>query len=243
MTTPIRLASLLLLVYPALILAGSVRAALEYDYAGSLLSRLLLVIFLLLVSIHLWRGRPWAYTAALVSSAGLGVVLVLYDVAVARLWGREAWEGFSVADHILDFLPAVACLAAFGVLLRADGFAQARRRALAVGLGALGVELVLMALIARLGVGSFFGSRPWYQLGLDLSQLPGEIILTQMGMCCGYENETLISDWIDPHWGGITRHGIPALVAANALGLFPVLGFLRARWSTVAARTPAPAAQ
>lgn len=227
--SPTRLAAALVLVYPALILTRNARAALQYGWPGYLVDGLLLVVFLIAVCVSLWRGRRWAYTSALVCSGALAAILVLYEVAVWWVWRAETWDGWSPIDHVLHFLRFAALAAAFVLLVRDTRFAGPRRRALTLFVAALGVELVLMGLIAWLGVGSFFGSRPWYQILLDVSQSPGGTILTQMGMCCGYENETIISDVIRPHWGTITRHGIPALVTANALGLVPLLYLVRSR--------------
>lgn len=229
MPPPNRLAAGLLLVYPALILVGNARAAIEYRWIPYVLEHLPLVLFLIAVSVYLWRGRRWAYTAALTCSAALTAILLLYEAVVWRLYRNEMWEGWSLVDRVLHFLPFAALLAAFVLLVRAQDFGAARGRALGLWTAALAMELVLMALIARFGVGGLFGGNPWYQDALSFSQAPGTIILIQMGMCCGYENHTIISDAFDLHWGGITRHGIPVLVAANALGLVPLLSLIRAR--------------
>lgn len=243
MPPPTRLAAGLLLVYPGLILAGVMLAAIEYRQVVYLLEHLPLVLLLAAVAVQLRRGRRWAYATALVCSVMLALILVLYEVAVVSIWGGEVWEGASLLGLILSRLPLVTLLAAFVLLVREPTFAEPRRRALTLLAAALGIELVLMALIARFGIGGFSGY--WYQEALGLSQLPGEIVLTQMGMCCGYENETLISDVIGPHWGGITRQGIPALVAANALGMLPLLALGRAlltRGIRVRRSAPAPTA-
>jgi hypothetical protein len=242
MPPPTRLAAALLLVYPALMLVSSARWAIEYRNISYLGDHLPLVLFLATVGVQLWRGRRWAYTAALVCSAVLPLILVLYTVAVAYVWGSEAWEGASPLLLMIGFVPVAAIAAAFALLVRDPSFTGQRRRALTLLAAALGVELVLMALIARFGVGGFSGY--WYQTVLGLTQVPGEIILTQMGMCCGYENETIISDVIGPHWGAITQQGIPVLVAANALGLVPLLSLIRAllaRRSGVRGAAPAVA--
>lgn len=244
MPTPTRLAAGLLLVYPALMLAYGARWAIEERDISYLGEHRLLVLFLIAVSVYLWRGRRWAYTSALICSAVLTAILVLYEAVVWRLYGNEMWEGWSRIDQVLHFIPFATMLAAFVLLVRAQDFGGARRRALGLLAVALATELVLMALIARFGVGGFFGEKPWYQDALSLSQLPGEIILTQMGMCCGYENHTIISDYFDLHWGGITQEGIPVLVAANALGLVPLLSLVRAalvRRSGARGATPAVA--
>ncbi|WP_420124873.1 hypothetical protein [Longimicrobium sp.] len=245
MPPPIRLAAGLLLVYPALILVVNVRAAVLGRTPHYLLEGLLLALFLIAVGVYLWRGRRWAYAAALVCSAALAAILVLYEAVVWRLAGDEMWEGWTRAEQVLHFVPVAALLAAFALLVREPDFGAARRRTLGVWAAAFAVELVLMALIARFGVGSPFGGNPWFQDVLSFSQVPGEMILTQMGMCCGYANHTIISDWFTPHWGGITRDGIPVLVTANALGLVPLFSLIRAalaRRSRARGAAPAVAA-
>lgn len=229
MPPPTRLGAGLLLVYPAMKLAYSARWAIEDRDISYLGEHLLLVLFLAAVGVQLWRGRRWACTAALVCSAVLTAILVLYETVVWWLYGDVMWEGWSRIDQVLHVLPFAALPAAFVLLVRARDFGAARGRALGLTAAALAMEMVLMALIARFGVGGFLGGNPWYQDALSFSQAPGQIILTQMGMCCGYENHTIISDAFDSHWGGITRHGIPVLVAANALGLVPLVSLIRAR--------------
>lgn len=225
MTPTTRTASGLLAVFPVMLSIQGVMAAIGSGWAGYLLQGLPLALFLSVVSVQLWRGRGWAYAAAIVCSALLPAVLVLYTVASAYIWGAAFWEGMTPLHFLLPLIPIAAPAAAFYLLVREETFALHRRRGLALLALALAVELVLMALIARVGVGGFSGHG--YQDALRLSQLPGETILGQMGMCCGYENETIISDVIDPHFGGITRGGIPTLIAANALGLAGILSILR----------------
>lgn len=231
MTSRTRLAAGLLLVLPALILGGNVLAAVEDRWAGYLLTGLPLAAVLVVVGVQLWRGRAWAGPAALIASAGFALVFVLYQVALAHIWGWDSWEGTSPAAYVHELLPIVTCAAAFALLAADASLGNARRRALALALTALAMEIGLMALIARFGVGGMLGGGRWYQELLGYTQIPGEIILGQLGMCCGYENETIISDFFDMHWGGITRHGIPTLVVANALGLVPLAYLLLRRLS------------
>lgn len=222
MSSKLRIASALLLVLATLKVMSNAMAALANQWAWYLLKGLLLVLVLGMVGVHLWRGRQWAYTSALVCSAGLAAILVLYDVASASVWGREGWRAL---EYVFSYLPAGLLAGAFALLALDRTFPGARRRAATFVAVALGLELVLMALIARFGVGGFSGS--WYQTVLGLTQIPGANLLSQLGMCCGYENETIISDVIDPHWGGITRHGIPTLVAANTVGMLAVFATAR----------------
>ncbi|HEV3051782.1 MAG TPA: hypothetical protein VGX50_15860 [Longimicrobium sp.] len=227
MSSKIRIASGLLLAYPALTVIANSWAALVDQWPGHLLDGLLLVLVLSVVGVHLRRGREWAYTSALVCSGGFAVIMVLYELAIASLWGREAWADWPTFGYAFHYAPLMLFASSFALLALDSTLPGARRRAVTFAAVALGMELVLMALIARFGIGSVFGPRSWNQLALGLSQVPGEILLSQMRMCCGYSNHTIISDWIDPHWGGITRQGIPTLVAANTVGLVGVLAIAR----------------
>jgi hypothetical protein len=239
MPSPLRTAAGLLLVYPALILTFNVAAAVQYRSAAYLLNGAVITVLLSVTGLYLWRRRGWAYATALVCSAGLAALLVLYMAASAYVWGGEMWKGMTLPRDALVVLPVAAPAAAFALLVRDDTFPGVRRRVLLLAAAALAIELLLMALIAVFGVGGFSGD--WYQDVLRLSQMPGETILDGMGMCCGYENETIISDVIDPHWGGITRHGMPTLVAANTLGVMPVLALIRGLLVRFHARRTTPA--
>lgn len=227
MSSKIRIASGLLLVYPAVSVFGSVRAAVVNEWPGYLMDGLLLAIYVVVVSLYLWRGRRWAYTSALICSAGLAITMVLYELVIASLWGREAWEEWSPSDYAFHYLPFVVLIAVSALLVRHEAFAGARRRALTLVGVALAAELVLIALITRYGIGSLFAGQALHQVALDVSQLPGSALLVQMGMCCGYENHTIISDALDPHWGGITMQGLPVLIVANTLGLVPLVVMAR----------------
>lgn len=228
MRSPLRIAAALLLAYPTLMLVGKAVFIFHNGWSVYYLHGLPLVLFVAAVGVSLWRGRRWAYSTALFCTAGLALLLVLYKVAMAFVWGSQASEGMTIFLWVLAFLPEASAAIAFALLVRDGTFAWDRSRALTLMAAALAAEAALMGLIAWLGVGGMGGPHSWYQLALGLSQAPGEVLLTQMGMCCGYENETIISDVIDPHWGGITRNGIPVLVVANALGLAAVFAAARA---------------
>jgi hypothetical protein len=218
-----RLAAGLLLVYPALLVSWNARAALEFGDPSYLIDNVLIVPFLLIVSVRLWRGRRWAYGAALVCSLALTCILVLYEWVVWRMYGAEAWEEWSAFDFVLHYVPFVALAAAFALLMRERAFSGTRWRPLGLLAAAVAVEVVLIALIASLGYGHFWGDRTWYHALLQGSQLPGMTVLEQMEMCCGYENHNIITDGLVDHWGPITLHGLPVLVTANALGILPLL--------------------
>lgn len=227
MPRSLRVASGLLLVFPALILANNAVGAIRYRIPEYLVKGLPLVLFLIVVSVFVWRGRQWAYACALVASAGLAAILMLYEGAVWWVWREETWEGWTATGYVLHFLPTAALGAAFVLLVRETAFGATRRRAFGLLGMALAVELVLIAAVAVVGYGPWFGERPWHHTVLQRSQVPGMILLTQMGMCCGYENHTIISDGLDLHWGPITLNGLPTLITANAVALLPMFVLVR----------------
>jgi hypothetical protein len=221
-----RVAAGLLLAYPALLLTYDAVAAVQLGSPGFLARALPLKLVLIAVGVYLWRGRPWAHEAALVCSGALAAILVLYQVAVWWVWGAEMWEGWDLILLVLEIFPLVALAAAFVLLTRDRRTPTVRFRVLAWLGAALLVELVLMALIARYGFGGW-NHGPWYHRALGRSQTPGVTILVQMGLCCGIQNHTVISDAIDPHWGPITLYGLPVLITANTLGLVAILAIAR----------------
>lgn len=210
------LVSALLLVYPALLLFG-----------GYVPGVLLLLLFLAPTIAGLWRGKRSAYGAALALSLGLTVIIVALNVLTvltfsmgAGGWiGPEPWYVVLGPYIALELLAAAACGAAFVLLRRDSANVDVRRRVLTAVLLAFCVQVVLMALIFRFGVGShsFFGGRTLPQALLNLSQEPGHFILSSVMGISGY-----LSDWGDPWRGGITLDNMPLLIAANTFGLLPI---------------------
>jgi hypothetical protein len=223
MRRPYLLVSALLLVYPALLL-----------YGGYVPGVLLMLLFVAPVIVGLRRGKKWAHGAGLAISLGAAVILVVSNFLTVAAFTRGAagWIGPEpwyrvLGPHIaLELLAAAACGAAFVLLFRDRVHAEVHRRVLAALLLAFCVEVVLMALIFRFGVGShfFFGGRTLPQALLNLSQEPGHFILSSVMGISGY-----LSDWGDPQRGGITLDNMPLLIAANTFGLLPLTVFLLAR--------------
>ncbi|HEU4882474.1 MAG TPA: hypothetical protein VFT45_09525 [Longimicrobium sp.] len=241
--SPTRAAAGLLLAYPALLLTYHAIGAVQLRSPGFLAGALPLELVLIAVGVHLWRGRPWAHEAALVCSGALAAILVLYQGAVWWVWRGEMWEGWDLIQLVLEIFPIVALAAAFVMLARDTSMPAARYRLLALVAAALIVELVLVALIARYGVDGWIGG-PWHQRALGRSQTPAVMILVQMGLCCGIQNHTVISDAIDPHWGPITLYGLPVLIAANTLGFVAIFAIARsilARLGQLCGRVARPA--
>jgi hypothetical protein len=223
-----QLAAALLLVYPALLLAGSVSDALRHESLQPIIDKLPLVIAPAAVAVGVMRGRRWAYGAALVFGAGVAAIVPLYWYAATLSGGPETWRGMSAIGLASAVLAPLASGAAFVLLLGDATGGDSRRRILRALLLGLGMALGLMALIALFGIDGM-DEGVWYQVVLGATQVPGLIILRWMGFCCGFLNSTIISDMILPHWGGIVKAGIPALVAANTIGLLPLTLYLLAK--------------
>jgi hypothetical protein len=222
------LAAALLLVYPALLLAGSMSDALRHESLQPIIDKLPLVIASALVAIGVMRGRRGAHGAALVLGAGVAAIVPLYWYAATLSGGPGTWRGMPAIGLANAVVAPLASGAAF-VLLLGDGTgADPRRRIMRALFLGLGLELALMALIALFGIDGI-GEGVWYQVVLGVTQAPGMSILTWMGFCCGFLDSTIISDMIVSHWGGIMRDGIPALVAANTIGLLPLTLYLLAK--------------
>jgi hypothetical protein len=82
------------------------------------------------------------------------------------------------------------------------------------------------------GFGSPFdlGPSPWYFEILPATQLPGILLLTRLGLCCGFASHLVISDVIMDRWGGLTPVGVPILFAANTLVVSLVLFLVIVLW-------------
>jgi len=217
------LVSALLLVHPALLLHG-----------GYVPGLLLMLLFVAPVIVGLRRGMRWAYGAALAASLGPAVITVTLNVLTvlqlsiggAAWFGSEPWYVELAPGIALDLLAALAGGAAFVLLLRDGAHAEVRGRVLAALLLAFCIQVALMALVFPIGVGTTppGGERTLPQALLNLSQAPGDFILSWVMGISGY-----LSDWIDPHWGGITVDNMPLLTAANTFGLLPLTFFLLAK--------------
>ena len=92
---------------------------------------------------------------------------------------------------------------------------------------AIQVELLLALLIAVFGFGSFGFESAWYHEVLPATQLPGTLLLSELGLCCGYANGLVIADEIGNRYGGLTLIGVPLLAAANVIALSLLFACLR----------------
>jgi hypothetical protein len=105
---------------------------------------------------------------------------------------------------------------------------------------ALLYETVCTVAILIFGFGPPFdvGPSPWYFEILPASQLPGIVLLTRLGLCCGFASPLVISDAIMDRWGGLTPVGAPILFMANALAIALILFPCAALWSRRRSRAP-----
>jgi hypothetical protein len=110
------------------------------------------------------------------------------------------------------------------------GMRQLWRRCLR---GALLYETVCAAAILIFGFGPPFdpGPSPWYFEILPATQLPGILLLTRLGLCCGFASHLVISDAIMDRWGGLTPIGVPILFVANTLAVTLIVFLGAALWS------------
>ena len=109
---------------------------------------------------------------------------------------------------------------------------------------ALLYETACAVAILTFGFGPPFSldSTPWYFEVLPATQLPGIVLLTRLGLCCGFASHLVISDAIMDRWGGLTPLGIPILFAANTLVVALVLSLIMVLWRRVPAVQPIPPA-
>ena len=103
---------------------------------------------------------------------------------------------------------------------------------------ALLYETVCAVAILIFGFGPPFdlGPSPWYFEILPVTQLPGILLLTRLGLCCGFASHLVISDVIMDRWGGLTPLGVPILFVANTLVVTLVLLAVALLWGWRRAR-------
>jgi hypothetical protein len=106
--------------------------------------------------------------------------------------------------------------------------------------GVLALEGALIALLAVVGLASPFGGAGLASHFASLAHEPGIFLLVQLGLCCGYFNHTVISDW----WGGPVQHptlfGLAHLAVANAFMLLLIAGCAPAALQWVRRRRAGP---
>ena len=103
---------------------------------------------------------------------------------------------------------------------------------------ALLYETVCAVAILIFGFGPPFdlGPSPWYFAILPVTQLPGILLITRLGLCCGFASHLVISDVIMDRWGGLTPLGVPILFVANTLVVTLVLLAVTLLWGWRRAR-------
>jgi hypothetical protein len=210
-----RIAALLLLPYAAWRATFLTGGAISNGVDEWLVEPILLVAAIAVASVGAWQGRRWARGWGVGLGFLVGGELFLIS-AVDVLW-PSAYGGRinALPPLILASASAAAAIRLVRGWTREDGF----RDATGVAAASIAMAGALMLAIVVFGLGGLRSL--WYQEALAATQAPAAILLRGMGYCCGYDNEVVISDKIDDHWGGITRIGIPMLLVANAVGLIP----------------------
>ena len=98
----------------------------------------------------------------------------------------------------------------------------------------IGVQAVIWILIAIIG----FNTSP-LTTALAATQIPGLLLLEQLGWCCGFGGGFVITDVVVNRWGGLTSAGAPLLALANTLVLALVLLPAAILWSHTRSRVGA----
>ena len=98
-------------------------------------------------------------------------------------------------------------------------------------------EVLCALLIAVFGFGSSRAlDESWYHMLLPATQMPAILVLSSIGLCCGFGNGLLISDLISNRWGGLTAVGAPVIFIVN-LGLLTCSLAAAHYWRARARRT------
>jgi hypothetical protein len=248
---PLRSPALVLLCYLVWEVAGNAYYAVSWSHPPALLDGLIRMVLATLIVVALRRGWKWGFPAALVFSAAIAAVMLTVYASVWILDGDPPWRGDTPMAFAYQVSGTLIAGATFMLLLgrrRISGvYPDPRVRSLARRTGvAFAAEVALMISIAIWGFGGW--QSEWYQDVLAATQSPGIALLTDMGLCCGYDNGLVISDWVGPHWNGLTPAGIPILVVANTVGLLVLArltqaGARLARRAVGGSRSPEPASQ
>lgn len=99
---------------------------------------------------------------------------------------------------------------------------------------ALGVLLLQAGAWLLIGVFGFATSLPSNVLAL--TQMPGVLVLSEVGWCCGLGGGFVLSDVILSRYGGLTLAGAPVLAVTNTAVLLAVAIPVAAAWAHVRAR-------
>jgi hypothetical protein len=199
-----------------------------------------LLVFPLAGGLAAWTvRRAEARTASpiLLLATGVGTIELLGNTASIPEALSFAWEAAAPADlGLAGYLAGAVCgLVAGACALAAAECLAARmprseRRVLGRVVAPVAVlQAVVFLMIAGFGLGSL-GTRA-FQAFLLLTQLPAITLLRQMGWCCGVSGGLVLTDVIDPHWGGLTAIGIPILFIVNTTAVAAVLMLGRSAWT------------
>lgn len=224
----------LLFAYPLLDLYLQISYALEYGTVFRVL-HLLPAVSAVVLAVGIWHARSWAYIIAL-PLAVLACAVCLLILTSYPLGSRL--DPFTAALLLVTAANEAAVVLLWRSWKRNSAVpAGARVHSTIVWKQAAVLEIGLMALIGMLGMND-----NWYQLAALTPHLPAVLILSRMGVCCGFASHLVISDAGMSYWGGLTLAGVPMLMIANFAALVPFLMLIRfARRRIDGARRVAPA--
>ena len=214
-----RLATVVLLAHPIVLLIGSVTRALRSSLIDALFPAAVLAGTTVL-GVALWRRSPVVHWLGILAA-------ITWLVAAGIRWAMTFRELNAVSATVWPFdqliLGAGAALAAAALSLwlwdrsADDGTLSTARAARRVVVGTVAVEAVLAVAILTFGFAPDFGNNePWYRVVVGLAHVPGIMALASLDQCCGFAGGVVLSDAVDPFWGGLYLEGLPILALMNA---------------------------
>ena len=216
--------AVLLAAYPAGVLTRLLLYMAQHGWGVWSMEQAVVATIVFGVAVGLWINERRFAPFAIVAGAVVGTIEVLGNaVSIPEAIGYVRRDEMMDAD--VDFylylaahtvvLAVGACALAAAISLAIQYSRAAAMRPLRRVLGVAAViEAALLACIAYFGLGSFEQSK--IQTALLISQLPAAAVLSPMGWCCGVNGGLVFTDAVDPHWGGLTRIGIPILFVTNS---------------------------
>ena len=222
--------AVLLGAYPAGVLTRLLLYTADYGWEAWSIAQVTVATVIAILALGLLKREESFAPVAIVAGAMVGTIEVLgnaVSIPESVLYVRDdervgADPGFYLySAGALIVLAAGVCALGAAITLAFRYFRTAVIRPLLrpLSVGAA-IEATLLACIAYFGLGGFEQSR--IQLALLISQFPAVAVLTSMGWCCGVGGGLVFTDAIDPHWGGLTRFGIPILFVTNT-GIFALV--------------------
>jgi hypothetical protein len=131
------------------------------------------------------------------------------------------WEGLHRAPFLLLSLTINGAMWAAATTAVARGFTQSRRFRRTVSACAM-ITLPLVGAQWYLKIPHMGGTG--LQMTVYMAHAPGILLLQHIGLCCGYENSTVIRDWGE--WGGYRPSALAVfLLAASNFIMYVVLAY------------------